>query len=247
MPSPAAFGRGPVGSLLASESKPNVTPGQAAYLGDPVPRLGSTQRQVILLLRRSPGDTIQQVADQLKFTHASATYALNQLRRKGLVVQRRDGRSKRNFLAADLKGGALPTLSPFLADPRKRHMLDLLVEQPHRQLTVNWLAQRIGASHSFVMRCLPALVGEGFVSSHRTPDRHYVRSEPKLVAHLAKEPSRGAVLDFTALPQDDGTATTAPAEAEVAVTETGKEAGNGEKEAGWVQNRNSLLGRQVIS
>lgn len=146
--------------------------------------LGHSQARIVELLQKEPGATIQSLADRIGISHASGTYALNQLQRKGLVVQRRDGRTKLNFLASARSDADGSLLGPLLAEPRKRQLAELLVEQMPSQRTVNWLAQRIGASHSFVFRCTTLLASGQFVAIDRTGDRRYVRAEPKLAARL---------------------------------------------------------------
>lgn len=145
-------------------------------------KLGRSQERIMEILGKTPGASIQALAHALSITHASATYALNQLRRKNLVSQKRDSQRKLNFLVVDLKHIDLITLQPPPADSRKSQILELLAAEPNRQRTINWLAERIGASHAFVSRCLPGFIHQNLIILDRTPDRYYVRAGEKLAA-----------------------------------------------------------------
>lgn len=160
-----------------------AVPRQAAK-GASDQKIGRSQERILEILGKTPGASIQTLADALSITHASATYALNQLRRKSLISQKKDGQRKLNFLVVDVKHFDLITLQPTPADSRKNQILELLAAEPNRQRTINWLAERIGASHAFVSRCLPGFIHQNLIILDRTPDRYYVRAGEKLAAGL---------------------------------------------------------------
>jgi DNA-binding IclR family transcriptional regulator len=152
---------------------------------DPLSRhaeLAPRQAEMMELLRRKPGSTIRQVADELGLSHTSASYKLRSLQKRGLVEGKRHGRTVRHYTA----GGSTSwpeRLAPILRDANGSRVLSHLREDP-RVSSINQLAQRIGLSFSVMKATLSELAELGLVRLEHSQGRYRVHLTPALERSL---------------------------------------------------------------
>lgn len=144
--------------------------------------LAPRQVEMMELLRRKPGSTIRQVADELGLSHTSASYKLRSLQKRGLVEGKRHGRTVRHYIA----GGSTSwpeRLAPILRDANGARVLNHLREDP-RVSSINQLAQRIGLSFSVMKATLTELADLGLVRLEHSQGRYRVHLTPALERSL---------------------------------------------------------------
>jgi DNA-binding transcriptional ArsR family regulator len=142
------------------------------------------QARVVELVAREPGCSIQQVAVQLRVSHATASYHLFALGRMGLLVQVRDGREVRHF-----PGNAAPPSGSYLEalvrDERKARVVRLLAASPTSGMTVHQMAKACALSFALTKRTLEQLEWAHVVRLERRRYRYHVHVEAGMREHLA--------------------------------------------------------------
>ncbi len=152
-----------------------------------LPALGETQRRIVEILDNRPGTSIRYLGRCLGIKHASATYAVKQLRKKKVVQQHKDGRIARNYLAEDIRRDRSTLLMPLLRDARSRKIMHLLHKPSSgSQWTINRLATQSTATHAFTMRTLEFMASHGFVDLEVRPDCRVARPHSEFAAILKK-------------------------------------------------------------
>lgn len=135
--------------------------------------VSASQARILDLLRETPGVTIQQVAQLLACSHPNATYHLDALRRKGLIVREREGRSVRHYLGQSepqthLRVAALRT------DERLRAVLDCLSQTRAKDVTINGVATQLNLPYGFLKRSLLRLQQHGLIELNRRNFRYSI-------------------------------------------------------------------------
>ena len=143
------------------------------------PALTPAQERVLALVAEFPGMTIRQLTTPLGSSHATVTYHLSLLVRKGLLVRERDGREVRHYLADD--GRPTRYLTALSRHPGKRAILIFLASQS-TNLSVNKMARQLGLPFGFLKRTLMALDRQGLIRLESRNFRYFVHVEPALRA-----------------------------------------------------------------
>jgi predicted ArsR family transcriptional regulator len=141
------------------------------------PPLTPGQERVVALLTEFPGMTIRQLAKPLGSSHATATYHLSLLVRKGMLVRERDGREVRHYLAHD--GRPTRYLTALARHPAKRAIVTFLASQS-TNLSVNKMASQLGLPFGFLKRTLLALDRQGLIRLESRNFRYFVHVQPAL-------------------------------------------------------------------
>lgn len=143
------------------------------------PALTPAQQRVMALVSENPGQTIRQLTKPLGSSHATVTYHLALLVRRGLLVRERDGREVRHFVAN--AGRSTQYIEALNREPRKRAILVLLASQK-TNLSINHMARQLGLPFGFLKRTLIALERQGLVRLESRSFRYSVHVEPALLA-----------------------------------------------------------------
>lgn len=143
------------------------------------PALTPAQERVLALVAEHPGSTIRQLTKPLGSSHATVTYHLTLLVRKGFLVRERDGREVRHYLAN--AGRPTQYLDALSREPRKRAILILLANQT-TTVSVNRMARQLSLPFGFLKRTLQALERQGLVRLESRSLRYSVHVEPALRA-----------------------------------------------------------------
>jgi len=143
------------------------------------PMLSEPQGRVMALVTEFPGITIRQLTLPLGASHATVTYHLAALVRKGLLVRQRDGREVRHYLASE--GKPSQYLSALCRDPAKRAIVLFLASQD-TNLSVNKMARQLGLPFGFLKRTLMGLDRAGLIRLEARNFRYFVVVLPPLRA-----------------------------------------------------------------
>ncbi|MES2153851.1 MAG: helix-turn-helix domain-containing protein [bacterium] len=153
---------------------------------------------VARILAEQPGCTIQEVALQLQCSHTTAAYHLSKMAAAGRVLQRREGRVVRHYLAGDETPAAW--LRAFVAEPKRRELAVTLGGTERREWPVNKLARHIGMHHGWVMRSLRMLETQRFIVLIRPRARYYVQRTAALQQALQEAQTVRVVVEVVTDP-----------------------------------------------
>ena len=145
-----------------------------------MPPLSAPQARLLALITEFPGMTIRQLTKPLGSSHATVTYHLMALARKGLLVRERDGREVRHYVSRE--GRPAQYLAALARNPAKRAILVFLAGQT-TNLSVNKMAQQLGMPFGFVKRTLLALDQRGLIRLEARNFRYFVSVLPALRTH----------------------------------------------------------------
>lgn len=138
------------------------------------------QERVLGVVDASPGITIVEAAKLLGCSHATATYHLNLLARRGLVSGRRDGREVRHFVAG-LTSDPQSWLTAICRDARKQAVV-LLLASPQMPMTLNDMARRLGLPFGSLKRTVLQFQAQSLADLERRGFRYVVRPKPALIS-----------------------------------------------------------------
>lgn len=160
---------------------PLAEPGQAES-----DNVSPTQEMVLDLLDGRPGANIVRVAEELGFTHSTATYHLNTLVRRGLVRRQREGRMVRHFVAGDQQDYRTAHLRALLRDERKQRIVAFVVQEHIGRYTINQMARILGVPFSSMKSVLSSLEKAGLVEMECVNGRYRIRKNGDLEVAFAK-------------------------------------------------------------
>lgn len=141
------------------------------------PALTPTQEKVQALIAANPGLTIRQVAVRMGVSHATTTYHLGVLVRKGVLARQRDGREVRHFLNS--ANNADQFLEALFRDERKRKIIEFLAAR-EVALSINKMAVQLELPFGYLKRTLLQLQTQGLVALPSVCMRYYVEVRPQL-------------------------------------------------------------------
>lgn len=144
-------------------------------------KLSAPQTRLLSLLIERPGMTIRELTTPMGATHATVTYHLGVLVRKGMLVRERDGRDVRHYIPH--RGRANQYIEAMYREPRKRAILLLLAERS-ASVSVNAMAKQLQVPFGFLKRTLVALDRQGFVRLETKAFRFTVHVQPTLRSFL---------------------------------------------------------------
>lgn len=172
----------PMQALQAVQEKRVATePGvRRERLAVDAPQLSEAQARVLALVTEFPGMTIRQLTKPVGSSHATVTYHLMALARKGLLVRERDGREVRHYVSHE--GRPAQYLAALSRNPTKRAILVFLANQT-TTLSVNQMAQQLGMPFGFVKRTLMALDQRSLIRVEVKNFRYFVSVLPALRSH----------------------------------------------------------------
>lgn len=174
-PSPSSDRRAALRASLPTVAPPALTP---------------AQEKVQALIALQPGLTIRQVAVRLGVSHATTTYHLGVMVRKGLLLRQRDGREVRHFLNSG-SGSTDQFVEALYRDARKRKVIEFLAAR-EVALSINKMALHLGLPFGYLKRTLQQLEAQGLVALPSVCMRYYVEVRPQLrslVATFNPEPT----------------------------------------------------------
>ncbi len=145
--------------------------------------LTASQERALRIIEARPGITIVEAAKLLACSHATATYHLSLLVRRGYAASRRDGREVRHFVA----GAAADPVSwlQVVCRDTRRLALVLLLAQPGMQMTMNDMSRRLNVPFGSLKRTLLQFQAQGLVTMERRGFRYVLRANPPLLAFAA--------------------------------------------------------------
>ena len=142
-----------------------------------LPLLTPAQERIIAVARDAPGLTIREMALRVGVSHATMTYHLGLLSRKGLLSRERDGREVRHYpMGLERRKLAIEALC---RDPRKRQVFDFLASQPIA-MSIHRMAVSLGLPFGYLKRTLVQFEKQGLVQLHRARFRYIVHTAPGL-------------------------------------------------------------------
>lgn len=150
-----------------------------AALEHKIESLSPTKARVFECVRNQPGRVIGEVAQEVGCSHNNAARHLDSLREMGLLVREKEGRGVRHFCA--YRTGTRVRLEVYLADPKKKRIIQHMANHPDREWNVNELARETGVYHTFLFRLLERLQRRGLVDVYRPGARYYTRPTRALV------------------------------------------------------------------
>lgn len=149
-----------------------------------VDALTPIQRRVLDHIATNPGTTIQDVADLLRSSHATATYHVTTLAKAGLIEAVRAGRELRHFVLPRGFSREL-MITALRRDPRRKRLLAHLAEV-RGSATINALASSANLPFGIVKRTLVQLEQINLARLERRHFRYRVTIHPDLVTLLAE-------------------------------------------------------------
>ena len=167
------------------------------------PALTPAQEKVQALIALQPGLTIRQVAVRLGVSHATTTYHLGVMVRKGLLLRQRDGREVRHFLNSG-SGSTDQFVEALYRDARKRKVIEFLAAR-EVALSINKMALHLGLPFGYLKRTLQQLETQGLVALPSVCMRYYVEVRPQLRSLVATFNPEADLREKAPAPKDDPT------------------------------------------
>lgn len=144
------------------------------------PTLSESLRRALRVIEDRPGCRINDLAETLGVAHATATFQMQALRRRGLIHDMRDGRDRRLFPTSHLT--AFSYLAALRRDERKDRIVRFLLEGGMQGLTLNKAARRLDIPFGYLKRTLHQLELAGLIALQRRNYRYTIHTSATLLA-----------------------------------------------------------------
>lgn len=151
--------------------------------------LAERQQRIIGVIRDRPGCPVQYVATVLGLPYSTVRKEVRRLQYGGRIGSVRDGRTL-HLVVRDEDTELTAVAHALLADERKRQVVEYLTrEEPHR-VTINQIADHIGAEFGFVKRVLENLDRLDMIRLVKGEHRYHIEERDGLSTILGVEQIR---------------------------------------------------------